>query len=84
MAMVLASYAYHLKTDLSFLETVLDDDPAKDGTGYRNLPVTISNSSKVQIPPNSTFLITSLENIRPIYKTIMELNPRLVISPFLS
>jgi len=82
--LMLSSYAYHLKTDLSFLETVLDDDPEKEGTGYRNLPVSISHPANILIPKNSSFLITSLENIRPIYKRVMEFDPRLVISPFLS
>ncbi len=82
--LMLSSYAYHLQTDLSFLETVLDDDPEKEGTGYRNLPVSISHPANTFIPNNSSFLITSLENIRPIYKRVMEFDPRLVISPFLS
>ena len=68
--LMLATYAYHLRTDLSFLETLLDDDHKKDNTGYKNLPIKISHPSNLNIPTDCSFMITSLENIRPIYNRI--------------
>ena len=82
--LMLATYAYHLKTDFSFIETILDDDLDKHGKGYINLPVKISHPSKVDIPDNSSYLITSLENIRPIYIRLQEFLPRRILAPFIS
>jgi len=82
--LMLATYAYHLKTDFSFMETILDDDPDKHGIGYINLPVKISHPSKVDIPDNSSYIITSLENIRPIYNRLQEFLPRRILAPFIS
>ena len=82
--LMLATMAYHLGTDLSELECVLDDDPAKNGTGYVNLPVEICQTAQVNPAPNSSYLITSLENLRPIYRRITELTPRRILMPLLS
>ena len=81
---MLTRYAYHLKTDLSMLECILDDDPDKDGTGYVNLPCQIRDSARVEIPADSSFLITSLENIRPIFKRCLEFQPRRILVPTIS
>jgi hypothetical protein len=82
--LMLATLAYHLNTDFSNLECVLDDDPSKDGMSYRNIPVTVRDTKKILPKPNSSFIITSMENIRPIYKRILELTPRRIISPLIS
>lgn len=82
--LMLATYAYHLRTDLSFLETLLDDDHKKDNTGYKNLPIKISHPSNLNIPTDCSFMITSLENIRPIYNRIQNFKPRRILSPFIS
>jgi hypothetical protein len=79
--LMLATFAYHLKSDLSLLESILDDDPEKHGTGYQNLPVHISNPAIFPPPPDSSYLITSLENLRPIIKRISGLQPRRVLVP---
>jgi hypothetical protein len=82
--LMLATLGYHLNTDFSNLECILDDDPSKDGMTYRNLPVTVRDTNKIKPKPNSSFIITSMENIRPIYKRILELTPRRIISPLIS
>lgn len=82
--LMLATLAYHLNTDFSNLECVLDDDPSKDGMTYRNLPITVRDTKKILPKPNSSYIITSMENIRPIYKRILELTPRRIISPLIS
>ena len=78
-----ATLAYHLKLDMSKLACILDDDPAKHNTGYENLDVLIRNTNIISPEPNMNYLITSLENIRPIYKRIISLNPKRVIIPCL-
>lgn len=82
--LMLATYAYHLKTDFTFLESILDDDPSKHGKGYKNIPVEINHPSKIEILPNSSFIITSLENIRPIYNKLKDFNPRRIVTPLIT
>jgi cyclopropane-fatty-acyl-phospholipid synthase len=80
-SLMLATLGYHLQTDFSKLECVLDDDASRDGATYENIPVTVRHTAKVAPAPNSSYLITSLENIRPIYRRILELTPRRILVP---
>jgi hypothetical protein len=82
--LMLATLGYHLKTDFSNLECVLDDDPAKDGSTYVNVPVMVCSSEKAKVPDKSNFIVTSLENIRPIYRRILDFNPRRILMPLFS
>jgi hypothetical protein len=83
-SLMLATLGYHLQTDFSKLECVLDDDAARDGATYENIPVTVKHTAKVSPAPNCSYLITSLENIRPIYRRILELTPRRILVPSIS
>lgn len=80
-SLMLATLGYHLKTDFSQLTCVLDDDVARDGATYENIPVTVRHTTKVSPAANSSYLITSLENIRPIYRRICDLTPRRILVP---
>jgi hypothetical protein len=82
--LMLATLGYHLKTDFSALTCILDDDPSKDGATYENVPVTVRHTAKVAPAPNASYLITSLENVRPIYRRIQELLPRRIVTPLIS
>ena len=82
--LMLATYAYHLKTDFSFLNALLDDDIEKRGMGYKNLPLTIEHPDKIKIKDDSSFIVTSLENIRPIYQRLQEFHPRRILIPNIS
>jgi hypothetical protein len=79
--LMLATLGYHLKTDFSELECILDDDPARHGATYENVPVRVADPKQAPPPPNSCYLITSLENVRPIYRRILDLQPRRVLVP---
>jgi hypothetical protein len=83
-SLMLATLGYHLRTDFSQLTCILDDDESRDGATYENLPVTVRHTAKVAPAPNSSYLITSLENIRPIYRRILELTPRRILVPAIS
>jgi len=83
-SLMMATLGYHLQTDFSQLTCVLDDDMARDGATYENIPVTVRHTAKVAPAPNSSYLITSLENIRPIYRRILELSPRRILTPPIS
>jgi hypothetical protein len=80
-SLMLATLGYHLQTDFSQLTCVLDDDVARNGATYENIPVTVRHTAKVAPAPNSSYLITSLENIRPIFRRILELMPRRILVP---
>jgi hypothetical protein len=83
-SLMLATLGYHLQTDFSQLVCVLDDDVARDGATYENIPVTVRHTAKVAPAPNSSYLITSLENIRPICRRILDLTPRRILAPPIS
>ena len=82
--LMLATLAYHLQTDFRELVCILDDDPEKDGLTYVNVPVHIRYTGKQKIPENSNFLITSWENIRPIYGRLLSFKPRRILAPLIS
>ena len=75
---------YHLQIDFSSLECVLDDNVLLDGATYENLPVTVRHTAKVAPAPNSSYLITSLENIRPTYRRILDLSLRRILFPLIN
>lgn len=81
--LMFATLDYHLKFDISRLRCILDDDTAKHDTGYKNIDVSIRNTEQFGVTPNANYLITSLENIRPIYRKITELQPKRIIIPSL-
>ncbi len=78
---MLATLSYHLQNDLSGLICILDDDASKDGWGYQNVPVTVRWTSQEPLQPHSNFLITSLENIRPIFQRVLKMTPRRILLP---
>lgn len=80
-AQMLPVLAYHMETDLSILKAILDDDPNKDGVGYWNLPVTICASSKVKNLQDTAILITAFDNVYPIMKRLLSVQPKHVLVP---
>jgi cyclopropane-fatty-acyl-phospholipid synthase len=83
-SLMLATLGYHLGTNFSELDCILDDDPSKDGITYENIPVAVKHTEKVGPPLDCSYLITSLENIRPIYRRILELTPRRILVPMVN
>ena len=79
--LMLATLDYHLGGRLQNLECILDDDPKKDGIKYKNVNVLVKSTQSFIPPEQSSFVITSLESIRPIYNRITQFNPRRIIVP---
>ena len=79
--LMLATLDYHLGGRQQNLECILDDDPKKDGIGYKNLNVLVKSTQRFIPPEQSSFVITSLESIRPIYNRLIQFNPRRIIAP---
>ncbi len=81
-AQMLPVLAYHLGNDLSLLTTILDDDPAKDGLYYWNLPLVIRNTASVTDLEDASIFITAVDNVQPILSKLLTRRPRHIIYPF--
>lgn len=81
-AQMLPILAYHLGNDLSMLRAVLDDDPAKNGLYYWNLPLAIRNTAEVTDLETASVFITAVDNVKPILNKILVRRPRHIIYPF--
>ena len=81
-AQMLPVLAYHMDTDFSQLTAVLDDDPAKDGIGYWNLPVKVIPSAQARDLSESSVLITAVDNVQPIMTKLLSNRPRHIVYPF--
>jgi SAM-dependent methyltransferase len=80
-AQMLPVLAYHMGTDLHELAAVIDDDPAKDGIGYWNLPVKVVHSARIKDISAASVLITALDNVQPIMTRLLANRPRHIIYP---
>lgn len=81
-AQMLPVLGYHLQSDFSNFRAILDDDPAKDGKGYSNLPVPIKQPSAAVDLGSASVLITAVDNVGSIMPKLMSSRPRHVIHPF--
>ena len=81
-AQMLPVLAYHLDNDLSSLTAVLDDDPAKDGLHYWNLPLVIRHTANVTDLEAASVFITAVDNVKPILSKLLVRRPRHIIYPF--
>ncbi len=64
------SFAYHLKSNLSFLDFILDDNPQRNNYKYFNLSPKIFFKDNKKIKENFTALITALDGTDPISKKL--------------
>ena len=81
-AQMLPVLAYHMKTDFSALEAILDDDPGKDTLGYSNLPVRVMLREKAGSLAEASVLITAVDNVKPIMTRLLADRPRHILYPF--
>jgi hypothetical protein len=80
-AQLLPMLAYHMKTDFSVLESVLDDNPLHVGHTWPGLRVGIDVPDPRNNYSDSAFVITALDSARPIMRRCIEIGPREIISP---
>ncbi len=80
----LAVFGYHLNNDFSSFNCIIDDDEAKDGLFYLNLPVSIKSSAKIDMNKlkEAIVVITAINFSRGILKRLIPLNPKRIILPF--
>jgi len=74
-ALMLPALLYHLDIDENTIDTIIDDDPAKEGMTYINLPVSIKAAKAVSNISTSTILVTAMDNARPILRKLGKLGP---------
>jgi hypothetical protein len=80
-ANMLPVIAYHLGTDLSFFDSILDDDPAKDEMHYWNLPLQIHLSSYATDLAEASVVVAAVDNVQPIMRRLLEVRPRHIVYP---
>lgn len=80
-AQMLPVLGYHMGTDFGEFNAILDDDPAKDGSSYWNLPVQIKLASQVENLAEATVLITAIDNVQPIMNRLLARRPRHILHP---
>jgi hypothetical protein len=81
-AMMLPVLDYHFCFSVAGLSTVVDDDPARQGLWYRNLPVSVVSAAAVDFP-QTTVILTAPDNRRAILKRLIDLGPARIVSPLL-
>jgi SAM-dependent methyltransferase len=81
-AAMLPTLAYHLNNDLSMLAAILDDDPAKDGLHFCNLPPIIRHASSIMDLDDASIFITAVDNVKPILGKLLAHPPLHILYPF--
>jgi len=77
-AQMLPSLAYHLDSDLSFFEGVLDDDVRRAGYTYPTVRIRIHAPDRNLSLKDATVVITALDAVRPIMNRLRDLDPRFI------
>jgi len=80
-AQMLPTIAYHMKSDMSFLKSVLDDNPERHGLMYPGMPIVIQKPEAGLTLEGANVLITALDSIRPIMKRAIGLRAKRIILP---
>ena len=73
--------AYNLRSDLSFLKGIFDDDPARNGLTYPHLPVRIFRPNESLDLKDAVVVITALDGVRAIISRLHRFNPRFILVP---
>lgn len=80
-AQMLPILAYHMDSDLGFLEGILDDNPGRHGKNFPHLlPIIRLPDTDINYR-DSAILVTALDSVRPILRRVHALNPRRVLLP---
>lgn len=80
-AQMLPVIGYHMNTNFSELIAIIDDDDAKDGIGYWNLPVRVVSRKKIGKLDDAIVLITAIDNVQPILSGLLNNRPRQILLP---
>jgi SAM-dependent methyltransferase len=81
-AQMLPILAYHLGTDFSEFEGVLDDNPDKTGLTYPSLQTRILAAANYPTLDKHAVLLTAADSARPILSRVVGLKARYILFPF--
>lgn len=73
--------AYHLNSNLDFLECIYDDDMNRDGLYYPFIRPQITAPAKALSLDNRGVVITSLDGVRAISNRLRDFSPRFIYVP---
>ena len=79
--LMLSTYLYHLNINTSRIKYIIDDDIHKNNMGYKNINLKVKFLKNNEIPVNTNFLITSLENKKIILSKILNLKANKILFP---
>lgn len=80
-AQMLPILAYHMESDFSFLNCILDDNPLRWGHKYPSLACPISSMEKGMDLEGCDVMITALDSARPILKKVSQMKAQRIILP---
>jgi len=80
-AQMVPSFAYHLRSDLSFLEAILDDNSNKHGLTYPSIACEIVSANSFGTLSNHAVLPTALDSMRLISARAAAMNARYIVCP---
>jgi ribosomal protein L32 len=81
-AQMVPTLAYHLDSDLSFLEGILDDNTAKNGLTYPNLKVMIKSADTYPSYEEFGLVVTAPDSARAIIQRLTARRARYILYPF--
>jgi cyclopropane-fatty-acyl-phospholipid synthase len=80
-AQMIPTFAYHLRSDLGFLESILDDNPNKQGLTYPSIACEIASTKSVSSLAEHAVLPTALDSMRLISARAASMNARYILCP---
>jgi hypothetical protein len=78
-SLMLPILGYHLGTDFVEFESILDDDKAKEGLYYINLPVKIRKPAENEYFGDANILVTAYNTPRSVISRVISLKPKRII-----
>lgn len=80
-AQMVPTLAYHMQSDLSFLQCILDDNPDRHDLMYPDLPVRIKKPKEDMDLSGASVVITALDSIRPILGRLIGSRAKEILVP---
>lgn len=80
-AQMVPTLAYHLKSDLDFLECIWDDNPDKNGLYYPHLAPPIRLKTDKNHWADVSIVLTALDSARPLLSRLMSQPVKHIINP---
>ncbi|MBI3885505.1 MAG: methyltransferase domain-containing protein, partial [Opitutae bacterium] len=80
-AQMVPTLAYHMQTDLGFLDVIIDDNPLKSGLSYPSIATTIRPATEFPDLAKHAVLLTACDSARGILPRLCDLRARYIVNP---